>query len=248
MNLISLLWYKDDHELLNSVLKHTLRFNDNSYIILHINKSLSSFNKDLLLKDDRIFINNKRFLINKNHSLCLVHYDNYLYFKRLNIPIKNISIMSSNELSYRRNVYDNYSCKYDILVKISNNEVYKKNLINYFTTLSSLEKDLNINITASTQEGCSFKIEYYEEIFKILNNYLDINIIYENGVHLDETILSTCSSYLTNNINKCYTNLILDRSVNLHDLEQPINDYYYSIKRISLDINDPIRNYIYNLV
>lgn len=43
-------------------------------------------------------------------------------------------------------------------------------------------------------------------------------------------------------------NIILDRSVNLHDLEQQINDYYYSIKRISLDINDPIRNYIYNLV
>ena len=91
----------ENQDIINNQIENILNFNPNAKIIIHVNKTYTTFNNNLSVYDN-VYINSNKFGYKATKGLLWIHINNFLEAKRLNIPFEYFVIISSNEMFIKR--------------------------------------------------------------------------------------------------------------------------------------------------
>ena len=255
----------ESHDIINNQIENILNNNPNANIIIHPNKSFTSFNKNLI-NYKNVYINENRINYIYGSGLLYIHINNFLQAIELNINFKYFILLSSNEMfikkgcieyinqnkngiqlvEYNENIsWHNFNKKYDTLI----NNVNIRKLLDY----------LNLkNLFGGQSEGQFFQKDIFNKISDIfLKFFNDINTNFEteeiilqtifyslNEKYGDPITLQNYSNKLTFDnhfIKRLLNNTIIPNNTIDDNLVSPhVNKFsnnIYSIKRIDRTFN-----------
>jgi len=246
----------ENFNILNSLISNILKFNKNYYILICLNLNTYMYENRNFIKLTNVIINPKYFDKNKYSSDILkAHIDNFQYLMNQNILFNNIMLIASNCMFIKqvklpeKNTYENKFCFTDI----KNNNI--ENLTDWHWP-NILENKIIINILLQNKikimngqhEGriYNFTLFYYIYKFIILNNIF--NLIEKEAV-FEEFLLQSLEYYYNNGkLVPTYCKIFWnnkDYIPSINDIKKCLTDSnIYAVKRVPLNYNNPIRQFI----
>lgn len=260
----------ENQEIINNQIENIFNYNPNSKIILHINKSFSTYDESFT-KYHNLFINPIQNKYEYAKGLLFIHINNFLEAIKQNIIFDYFIIISSNEMFIKYNLIS-YINKFKNGSQIVKNDKsikwhnFNKNIENELG-VSELLKELNLNtIYGGQTEGQFFEKDVFNNIANIylkhfgnkeLNNFETEEVIIQTifkSFNIEYGLPITLQNYSNNIVfnekfieNIINNNIIIQDNTIKNNLFSPhINfncDSIFSIKRIDRTFNN-IRSFL----